>query len=103
MPGIIIVAAILLAPLVYLIAAYNGLVSVKNHCNDAWSNIDTELQRRYDLIPNLVRTVQGYASHERETLERVTALRNECANNHGSPEIACTKRFSLSACASGLP
>ncbi|MCP4639048.1 MAG: LemA family protein [bacterium] len=64
---------------------YNGLVRVRNHCEDAWANVDTELQRRYDLIPNLVSTAKGYATHERELLEEVTRLRQDCVNNKGTP------------------
>lgn len=72
-------------PLIFVILTYNGLVRIRNHIRDAWANIDTELKRRYDLIPNLVETVKGYAKHERETLEKVIALRNQCRANHGSP------------------
>lgn len=64
---------------------YNALVRGRNHCDEAWSGIDTELKRRYDLIPNLVSTVKGYATHERETLERVTQARNAAAASRGSP------------------
>ena len=71
-------------PLIYVIATYNSLVTLRNHISEAWSNIDTELKRRYELIPNLVATVKGYASHERETLERVIELRNTCLADHGS-------------------
>lgn len=67
------------------VAMYNGLVRTRNHCTEAWSGIDTELKRRYDLIPNLVNVVQGYATYERELLEKVTQLRAECAANNGSP------------------
>ncbi|MCH2112352.1 MAG: LemA family protein [Planctomycetes bacterium] len=67
-----------------VIAMYNGLVSIRNQCDEAWSNVDTELKRRYDLIPNLVSTVKGYASHERELLEQVTAMREKAAANQGS-------------------
>jgi len=67
-----------------VIAMYNGLVSIRNQCDEAWSNVDTELKRRYDLIPNLVNTVKGYASHERELLEQVTAMREKAAANQGS-------------------
>jgi len=77
-------AVLLLFPCVYCIAVHNSLVALRNHIRDAWSNIDTELKRRYDLIPNLVATVKGYAAHEREALEQVTRLRNQCAANHGS-------------------
>jgi LemA protein len=62
---------------------YNSLVALKNYISESWSNVDTELKRRYDLIPNLVATVKGYAAHERAVLERVTELRNRCAANHG--------------------
>jgi len=72
-------------PAIYLIGTYNGLVTIRNHIRDAWANIDTELKRRYELIPNLVETAKGYAKHERETLERVVELRNQCRANTGSP------------------
>ncbi len=64
---------------------YNALVRLQNACDESWSEIDTELRRRYDLIPNLVETVKGYARHERDVLERVTQARNTAAANHGSP------------------
>jgi LemA protein len=70
-------------PLIYLLAQYNALVSLRNYIRESWSNVDVELKRRYDLIPNLVATVKGYAAHEREVLERVTELRNRCAANNG--------------------
>jgi LemA protein len=84
MTGWIVIAAVVLLSLIYVIATYNALVALRNHITEAWSNIDTELKRRYDLIPNLVETVKGYAKHERETLERVVELRNRCAADHGS-------------------
>jgi len=80
---LIILAAIVLLPLVWFIAQYNSLVSLRNYISESWSNVDTELKRRYDLIPNLVATVKGYAAHERTVLERVVELRNRCAANHG--------------------
>lgn len=76
---LIIIAAVLLIPALFVILQYNSLVALRNHIRDAWANVDTELKRRYDLIPNLVATVKGYATHERETLERVIELRNRCA------------------------
>ena len=69
----------------YTILIYNSLVGLRNHIRDAWSNIDTELKRRYDLIPNLVATVKGYAAHEREVLQRVTELRTQCIASRGEP------------------
>ena len=85
-PALIIavfVGFVVLLPLAFVIAQYNALVALKNHINDAWANIDTELKRRYELIPNLVATVKGYAAHEKEVLEKVTSLRNQCASNAG--------------------
>ena len=70
---VIIVVVILVG---YVIVAYNGLVRSKNQIENAWSQIDVQLKRRIDLIPNLVETVKGYAAHERETLEAVIAARN---------------------------
>jgi LemA protein len=60
----------------WLISLYNGLVRGKNRTSEAWSDIDVQLKRRYDLIPNLVETVKGYAAHEKETLENVINARN---------------------------
>ena len=61
---------------IYLLITYNGLVSLRNRIENAWAQIDVQLKRRYDLIPNLVETVKGYASHEKETLDRVIQARN---------------------------
>lgn len=86
MPSWLIIAGVVvLAPLLWLLAAFNRLVRLRNHCDEAWSNIDTELKRRYDLIPNLVHTVQGYAAHERALLEEVTRLRGLCVAENGPP------------------
>jgi LemA protein len=70
--------------LIVLIALYNGLVSIRNQCDEAWSNVDTELKRRYDLIPNLVNTVKGYASHEKDLIEKVVEMREQAVGNTGS-------------------
>jgi len=82
-PTLIILGLILLVPALWFIVQYNSLIGLRNHIRESWSNVDTELKRRYDLIPNLVVTVKGYAAHEREVLERVIELRNRCAANHG--------------------
>lgn len=84
-PLLLILALVVLLPLVFVIATYNALVTIRNHIKDAWANIDTELKRRYDLIPNLVECVKGYAAHERATLEKVIELRKQCLANNGSP------------------
>lgn len=78
---IVIVAALI--PLLFVLVQYNQLVGLRNYIKNSWSNIDTELKRRYDLIPNLVETVKGYAKHESEVLENVTRLRNQCQANEG--------------------
>ncbi len=71
--------------LIFLWVNYNVFVALRQHIREAWSNIDTELKRRYDLIPNLVSVVRGYAEHERSVLESLTRLRTECMANHGTP------------------
>ena len=80
---IVIAALAVLLPLIWAIATYNRFVGLRQHIKESWSDIDVELKRRYELIPNLVETVKGYASHERETLERVVELRNKAQANHG--------------------
>jgi len=73
--GIWVVIGIVVLVVVWLVLTYNGLVTARNRTQEAWSEIDVELKRRHDLIPNLVATVQGYAGHERGTLEAVTNAR----------------------------
>ena len=77
-PMLIVIGAVFLLPIIYVILTYNTLIALRNHIRDAWGNIDTELKRRYDLIPNLVATVKGYAAHEKEIFEHVTQLRAQC-------------------------
>ncbi len=71
-----IVPAVLVVLVVGAIVMYNGLVRARNHVDNGWSQIDVQLNRRYDLIPNLVETVKGYAAHEKGTFEAVTAARS---------------------------
>jgi len=82
---LIVVLAVILLIVFGGIASYNRFVSQRNLVRDAWANIDTELRRRYDLIPNLVETVKGYASHEREVFENVTKARAMATSATGSP------------------
>ena len=85
METLIVVAVVVLVGL-YGVKIYNGLVSLRTRVEEAWSDIQVQMKRRYDLIPNLVETVKGYASHERETLEAVVKARNAAVATTGSPE-----------------
>jgi LemA protein len=84
-PIVIAVLAVVLLLILWVAFMYNSLVRGRNHCDESWSNIDTELKRRYDLIPNLVSAVKGYATHEREVMERVTEARTNAVASQGSP------------------
>ena len=84
---ILIVVVVVLLALVFVVI-YNGLVRLRNRIDNAWSQIDGQLKRRYDLIPNLVETVKGYASHEKETLERVVQARNMAIGAQGPHDQA---------------
>ncbi len=75
MTGLILLGILVLL-VIFLIGMYNGLVRLKIQCDNAWADIDVQLKRRYDLIPNLVETVKGYAAHEKDTLEGVINARN---------------------------
>jgi LemA protein len=83
-----IVLGLVVLLVIFAIVTYNGLVRLRNQIENAWAQIDVQLKRRYDLIPNLVETVKGYASHERETLERVIQARNMAISAQGPHEQA---------------
>jgi LemA protein len=83
---ILLIALVLIV--VFLIAMYNGLVRLKVQCDNAWADIDVQLKRRYDLIPNLVETVKGYAAHEKGTLEAVINARIQAMSATGPAEKA---------------
>ena len=85
---VIILIAVAVLLLLYVIATYNGLVRARNRVDNAWAQIDVQLRRRYDLIPNLVETVKGYATHERETFQAVTEARSQAINASGVGEQA---------------
>ena len=84
----LIVLGIIALLVVFVIAIYNGLVRLRVQCDNAWSDIDVQLKRRYDLIPNLVETVKGYAAHEKGTLEGVVSARNQAMAAQGPAEKA---------------
>lgn len=78
-----IIIGVLALLIIWLIAIYNGLIKSKNRVDEAWSDIDVQLKRRYDLVPNLVETVKGYARHEQETFEKVISARSQAMNVSG--------------------
>ncbi len=84
----IILIAVVVLLLLYVIVTYNGLVRLRNRIQNAWAQIDVQLRRRYDLIPNLVETVKGYAAHEKGTFEAVTQARANAINAQGPAEQA---------------
>ena len=88
MLALIIILVIVVLVGIYAVFSYNGLVSLRNRIENAWAQIDVQLKRRYDLIPNLVETVKGYASHERETLDAVIEARNAGMNASGPHDQA---------------
>ena len=87
---VVLVALIVLVGL-YFIVGYNGLVRLRNRIQGAWAQIDVQLRRRYDLIPNLVETVKGYATHEKGTFEAVTAARANAINAQGPAQQAAAE------------
>jgi len=85
MNPIYVILAVVALVLFWGIGMYNSLIRTRQHVKESWSAIDTELKRRYDLIPNLIETVKGYATHESETLEAVIQARNNAVASTGSP------------------
>jgi LemA protein len=90
MAGLIVLGLVVLV-IVFAIAMYNGLVRLKVQCDNAWADIDVQLKRRYDLIPNLVETVKGYAAHEKGTLEAVINARNAAMSATGPADKAAAE------------
>jgi LemA protein len=86
--ALIVVLVVLVALVLYLVVLYNGLVQKRNRVDNAWAQIEVQLRRRRDLIPNLVETVKGYASHERGTFEAVTEARSAAAGAQSPAEVA---------------
>jgi LemA protein len=86
--AVIVIIAVIALLLLSVALFYNGLVRTRNRVDDAWSQIDVQLKRRYDLIPNLVETVKGYAAHERQTFEAVTNARSQAMNAQQGGDVA---------------
>jgi LemA protein len=108
--GLVVVGSVALLLILAGVVSYNRFVSQRHLIANAWSNVDTELRRRYDLIPNLVRTVEGYATHEREVLRSVVEARSKAVRSYGDvsdqepPEQALVESLrSLLAVAEAYP
>jgi len=94
---LIVVGAIVVIGAIWLIATYNGLITLRNRVQEAWSDITVQLKRRADLIPNLIETVKGYASHERAVFEAVTEARAKTLAAQGPAEAAAAENAMQSA------
>src|SRR3989344_855700 len=81
---VLVILGVVALAIIWLIFVYNGLITLRNRTQEAWSDIDVQLKRRYDLIPNLVETVKGYASHEKQLFENVTKARSEAMQAQGA-------------------
>ena len=92
-----IVLGVALLIVLYGIVQYNGLVRLRNRIESAWSQIDVQLQRRYDLIPNLIETVKGYAAHEKGVFENVTEARSRAMSAEGPAQQAQAENMVTSA------
>ena len=86
--GFLILLGVIILLVIWVMSMYNGLVRLRNQVKNAWSQIDVQLKRRHDLIPNLVETAKGYMKHERETLESITKARTQAMQAQGVAESA---------------
>ncbi len=92
-----ILIGVVVAIVLYFIYLYNKFVALVQRAKEAWADIDVQLKRRYDLIPNLIETVKGYAAHERETLESVTEARTTATQTHVDPSNVTPEQISAMA------
>ncbi len=90
--GLVITLVVVALVAVWGVGAYNGLVKARNRIDNAWGQIDVQLQRRHDLVPNLVDTVKGYAAHEQETLAQVIEARNRAVAAQGPSDLAAAEQ-----------
>jgi LemA protein len=89
--AIIIIAVLVVVLVLIFIGVNNSMIGARNRCDEAWSGIDVQLKRRHDLIPNLVETVKGYATHERETFEKVTQARADAMKAQGPAQSSAAE------------
>ncbi len=82
----LIILAVAVVIVLYLVGQYNGLVGARNQVKNGWSQVDVQLKRRHDLIPNLIETARGYMKHERETLEQIAKYRSQAVNAQTVPD-----------------
>lgn len=92
---VIVILVVIVVLVIWLVSSYNGFIKLRNKTEEAFSAMDVSLKKRYDLIPNYVETVKGYAAHEKETLQAVIAARNQAVNSK-SPEEAIKNDNALS-------
>ena len=84
--GLLVVCIVVILAAAWVAATYNVMVRLRQQCGESWSGVETELRRRYDLIPNLVEMVRGYAQHEREVLQQVIEARSRAVASTGTPQ-----------------
>ena len=101
MVAVIIIAVLVVLVVLIVIGVNNSMIGARNRVDESWSGIDVQLKRRHDLVPNLVETVKGYATHEREVFEKVTAARAEATKAH-TPAEAAQKEGQLTAALTDL-
>ena len=99
--AIIVIAVLIIVLVLIVISVNNSMIGARNRVDESWSGIDVQLKRRHDLVPNLVETVKGYATHEREVFEKVTAARAEATKAH-TPAEAAQKEGQLTAALTDL-
>ncbi len=97
MSATLILLVVIIGLVLFAVGIYNGLIKLRNTSEQAWSDVDVQLKRRYDLIPNLVETVKGYATHEKETFEQVVKARNEAMGAQTPGDKAQAENFLQSA------
>jgi len=91
MIAIIIIAVLVVLLILVFVGVNNSMIGARNRCNEAWSGIDVQLKRRHDLVPNLVETVKGYATHERETFQKVTEARADAMKAQGPAQAGAAE------------